>query len=156
MTTKKALFMDADGTLWYTGKEDGDGYQQSPDSLVVDPNLKILLDGLSQREIPLLIVSYNEPGIVEKAVEHLKLVERIPFDRISCNWRDKGERIKEMMVKAGVANGLFVGDRGSDYQASVVAGIEGRIIRRRFNTRFWNTGPTISSLLDILPILDTV
>jgi len=154
--TKRALFMDADGTLWYVGKEEGDGYKQSPDDLVVDPNLEILFDELSKRGTQLWIVSYNDPGTVEKAVEYLKLVERIPFERISCNWRDKGERIKEIITKEGIEKGVFVGDRGSDYQASLSAGIEGRIIRRKFNTRFWNTGPTISCLLDILPILDAL
>ena len=156
MKTKKALFMDADGTLWYVDKEEEDGYKQSPNNLAVDPNLEALFDGLSRRETQLWIVSYNEPGTVERAVEYLKLVEKIPFDRISCNWRDKGERIKEIIAKEGIEKSLFVGDRGSDYQASLAAGIEGRIIRRRFNTGFWNTGPTISSLLDILPILDTM
>jgi histidinol phosphatase-like enzyme len=34
----KALFLDADGTLWYLGDEQADGYQQPPEQLNLDPN----------------------------------------------------------------------------------------------------------------------
>ena len=152
----KALFLDADGTLWYIGDEEADGFQQSPDRLTVDPNLEKLLSELSIRGIPFWVVSYNEPGTVERAVEYLGLADKIPLDRISCNWRDKGERIKEILSKNGIEKALFVGDRQSDYQASLIAGIEGRILKRRFNRRYWSTGPTISSLLEILPLLDAL
>ena|GEM_PF-2439875 len=152
----KALFLDADGTLWYVDNEEGDGFQQPSDRLRVDPNLEKLIYELSARETPFWIVSYNEPGTVERAVEYLGLADRIPLDRISCNWRDKGERIKEILSNNGIERALFVGDRQSDYQASIAARIEGRILKRRFNKRYWSTGPTISSLLETLPLLDAL
>ena len=152
----KTLFLDADGTIWYVGDEYADGYQQPLDRLCIDPNLKILISELSCKDVTVWIVSFNEPGTVERAVEYLKLTDQVPLDRISCNWRDKGERIREIMSKNGIEKGLFVGDRVSDYQASLAAKIEGRIIKRRFNERYWPAGPTISSLLDILPILDAL
>jgi phosphoglycolate phosphatase-like HAD superfamily hydrolase len=152
----KALFLDADGTLWYVGDENADGYQQPSDRLCIDPNLKKLTSELSIRRVPVWIVSYNVPGTVERAVKYLKLTDQIPSDRISCNWRDKGERIREIMSTNGIEKGLFIGDRVSDYQASLAAKIEGRIIKRRFNARYWSVGPTISSLLDILPLLDAL
>jgi len=151
-----ALFLDADGTLWYVDNEEGDGFQQPSDRLRVDPNLEKLIYELSARETPFWIVSYNEPGTVERAVEYLGLADRIPLDRISCNWRDKGERIKEILSNNGIERALFVGDRQSDYQASIAARIEGRILKRRFNKRYWSTGPTISSLLETLPLLDAL
>lgn len=152
----KALFLDADGTIWYLGDEEGDGFQQPPDRLTVDPNLEELISELSTRGIPFWVVSYNEPGTVERAVEYLGLADKLPHDRISCDWRDKGERIEEILSKNRIEKALFVGDRQSDYQASLAAGIEGRILRRRFNQRYWCAGPTISSLLDILPLLDAL
>jgi len=152
----KALFLDADGTLWYVDNEEGDGFQQPSDRLRVDPNLEKLIYELSARETPFWIVSYNEPGTVERAVEYLGRADRIPLDRISCNWRDKGERIKEILSNNGIERALFVGDRQSDYQASIAARIEGRILKRRFNKRYWSTGPTISSLLETLPLLDAL
>jgi len=51
---------------------------------------------------------------------------------------------------------LFVGDRQSDYQARLAAGIEGRILKRSFNERYWYAGPMVSSLLSILPLLDAL
>jgi len=150
----KALFLDADGTLWYVGDEEGDGFHQPPDRLRVDPNLGKLLSELSARGIPFWVVSKNDPGTVERAVEYLGLASKIPLDRISCNWRDKGERIKEVLSRNGIEKALFVGDRQSDYEASLAAGIEGRILKRRFNKRYWSSGPTISSLLDVLSLLD--
>jgi len=152
----KALFLDADGTLWYLGDEQADGYQQPPERLNLDPNLEELLQELLARRTPLWIVSYNEPGTVERAIDHLGLVDRIPHDLISCNWRDKGERIREIISNNGLAGGLFVGDRGSDYLASQTAGIDGRIIKRRFNKKYWSSGPTIMLLLEVLPILDLI
>jgi phosphoglycolate phosphatase-like HAD superfamily hydrolase len=142
--------------LWYLGDEQADGYQQPPERLNLDPNLEELLQELQARRTPLWIVSYNEPGTVERAVDHLGLVDRIPHDHISCNWRDKGERIREIISNNGLAGGLFVGDRGSDYQASQAAGIDGSIIKRRFNKKYWSSGPTIMLLLEVLPILDLI
>lgn len=152
----KALFLDADGTLWYLGNEDSDGFKQPPEKLTIDPNFGKLLEGLSDRRIPLWIVSYNDPGTVEQAIEHFNLIDIITYDRISCNWDDKGYRIKEILLKNGFEKALFVGDRQSDYQASLAAGIDGKILKRRFNRKFWFVGPTISSLLEILPLLDAL
>ncbi|MCJ7633794.1 HAD family hydrolase [Candidatus Bathyarchaeota archaeon] len=152
----KALFLDADGTLWYVGNEEGDGFKQSSSMLIVDSNLETLLIELSERKIPLWIVSYNEPGTVERNLEHLNMAGKIPNDQVSCNWRDKGERIKEILSTNGIEKALFVGDRQSDYQASLAAGIEGRILKRRFNERYWHAGPMVSSLLSVLPLLDAL
>jgi phosphoglycolate phosphatase-like HAD superfamily hydrolase len=152
----KGLFLDADGTLWYVGNEEGDGFKQSSSMLKVDPNLETLLVELSERKIPLWIVSYNDPGTVETALESLNLASKIQNHQVSCNWRDKGERIKEILSTNGIEKALFVGDRQSDYQASLAAGIQGRILKRRFNERHWSAGPTVPSLLSILPILDAL
>jgi phosphoglycolate phosphatase-like HAD superfamily hydrolase len=148
--------LDADGTLWYAKNEESDGYQLPPQELVLDPHLNTLLSELKRYAIPLWVVSYNEPGRVETVVEYFGLSSRIPKNHISCNWRDKGERLREIISRNGIERALFVGDRGSDYRASIAAGILGRIIMRRFNVKHWVCGPTISSLLESLHILETI
>lgn len=150
----KALFLDADGTLWYVGDEEGDGYQRPFQELKVDPELPVLLSEMQRRSIPTWIVSSNEPGRVESAVEYLALSEWLSHERISCNWRDKGERIVEIMQRNGICKALLLGDRSSDYRASLAAHIEGRIIKRRFNKAQWTQGPTVTSLIEAVQLLE--
>jgi hypothetical protein len=89
----------------------------------------------SSTKTQLWIVSYNDPETVEKAVECLKLVEKIPFERISCNWRDKvnasGDNYKE-----GIERRLRW---RAERLPSQPDGRHEENHKRKFNTRFWNT-----------------
>ena len=152
----KGLFLDADGTLWYMGDEESDGYGHSPTELVVDPQLTPLLNCLDDLDIPFWIVSFNDEEIVERAVIVLGLSERIPSSRISGGWRSKGERIREIMKAHDLDSAVFVGDRRGDYRAGVEAGIRALMIKRKFNQNQLIEGCTINSLLDILPILENL
>jgi len=152
----KGLFLDADGTLWYVGDEESDGYGRFPTELVVDPNLITLLDRLDDLCIPFFVVSLNDEGVVERAVVHMGLSERIPPSRISGGWRPKAERIREIMKNHRLDRAVFVGDRRGDHVAGVEAGIKPFIIKRKFNQNQLMEGCTINSLLDILPILENL
>lgn len=67
----KGLFLEADGTLWYVGDEESDGYGHSPIELVVDPKLITLLNRLDELDMPFWIVSLNDGGVVERASSKL-------------------------------------------------------------------------------------
>ncbi len=152
----KGLFFDADGTLWYVGDEESDGHRHPPTELVVDPHLTFLLNRLGDMDIPFWIVSYNDEGVVERAVTYLGLSGRIPPSCISGGWTPKAERIREIMKIFNLDRGLFVGDRRGDYMAGVEAGVKAFIIKRKFNKSQLVEGCTINSLLEILPILENL
>ena len=122
---KKVLAIDLDDTLWggVVGEEGPNGIalSEEPDGKPYRDFQRVVRH-LKEAGVLLVIISKNELGDVREAFKENKLMilQEDDFVFISCDWREKAERLVEIAEEIGLTADSFVFVDNSPYEREMM------------------------------------